>query len=282
MGKVYDALQRAEQQRSRSVAEAGAPRVSLDRMASPPPTERKRVPFFNRWLGRRAARRPADVGAGDINKRRIALLQPESFVVEQFRTLRARIDSLAAERPIRTIAITSALPGEGKTTAAINLAIVTSMNVERRVLLIDCDLRGTKLHRSLGLQPEMGLAEVLTGQGTLEKAVQIVEGTELEVLPVLQLPPNPSELLASMAMRSLLKDAAARYDLIILDTPPTLSLPDAKTVSELCDGFVFVVRAGVTRQHDVQAALEILDRRRLLGLVLNGADVDTGRVQYSR
>ena len=113
-----------------------------------------------RERGRRAAS-----PAGEVNKRRIALIQPDSYVAEQFRALRGRIDALAAERPIRTIVVTSALPGEGKTTAAINLAIVTALSLGRRVLLIDCDLRKPKVHQALGLRPEAGLAEVLSRRG---------------------------------------------------------------------------------------------------------------------
>jgi capsular exopolysaccharide synthesis family protein len=212
--------------------------------------------------------------ANAANKRRIAQLMPDSFVAEQFRTLRARLDSLAAQRPIKSIAMTSALSGEGKTTSAVNLALVSSLGVERRILLVDCDLRKPKIHRALGLRPEAGLAEVLLGQATLDKAIVRVEGTQLDVLPVRAMPPNPSELLSSPAMRTLMEQLVQRYDLVLLDTPAMLALPDAKTLSEMTDGIVMIVRADVTPQDDVNTALDILDRRRVLGLVLNGATVD--------
>ncbi|HTF35777.1 MAG TPA: CpsD/CapB family tyrosine-protein kinase [Myxococcota bacterium] len=207
------------------------------------------------------------------------MLMPDSFVAEQFRHLRARLDSIAAQRPLRTIAMTSALPNEGKTTAAINLAVVCEMHLDRRVLLVDCDLRKPKVHRALGLRPEAGLAEVLQGDAPLEKAIMRVEGGAfdsgaLEVLPVKAQPSNPSELLASAKFKSLIEELSRRYGLVILDTPATLALPDAKTISELADGLIMVVRADVTPQEDVQAALDILDRRRVLGIVLNDAQVD--------
>jgi capsular exopolysaccharide synthesis family protein len=172
------------------------------------------------------------------------------------------------------------MPGEGKTTAALNLALVTSMSLDRRVLLVDCDLRRPKVHVALGLRPECGLAEVLAGDATLERAVMKVDGTNLDVLPVRGTPSNPSELLGSERMRALVEELAHSYDQVIFDTPPTLAMPDAKTVSELVDGLVFVVRADETPQDDVTAALDILDRRRILGVVLNGTDVQPKRYGY--
>ncbi|CAG1003997.1 partial Tyrosine-protein kinase YwqD, partial [Myxococcaceae bacterium] len=100
------------------------------------------------------------------------------------------------------------------------------------------------------------------------------EGGALEVLPVAGQPPNPSELLSSAKMRALIEELARRYDFVILDTPAALSLPDAKTVTELADGALLVVRADVTPDEDVETALDLLDRRRVIGLVLNGSDLD--------
>lgn len=281
MGKVYEALRRAEAQRGRR--DAPATGIST---ASGPPLEARgarerpgRLERLRHWaLG---LIRPVEVeGADAINKRRFALLEPGSFVAEQFRTLRARLEAVAAERPVRTIAVTSAMPGDGKTTAALNLALVSAMGVDRRILLVDCDLRRPKIHAALGLRPDWGLAEVLNEQAALDRAVIKVEGTNLDVLPVRSTPPNPSELLASARMRALVEELARSYDQVIFDTPPTLALPDAKTVSELTDGLVFVVRAGRTPNEDVAAALDVLDRRRVLGLVLNGVDTDPERYGY--
>jgi capsular exopolysaccharide synthesis family protein len=248
----------------------------MEAPAPAPPAERES--FFGRLLARRK-RRDA---VADVNKRRIALLQPDSFVAEQFRALRGRIDAIAAQRPIRTVAITSALPGEGKTTAAVNLAIVTALGLGRRILLIDCDLRRPKVHQSLGLRPEAGLGEVLAGEVSLEDAVVKAETGNLEILAVRGRPTNPSELLASDRMRELVEEVAQRYHRVILDTPAALGLPDAKIVADLCDGAVMVVQADVTSYDDAQTVLEFLDRNRILGLVLNGASVNQGRYGYAR
>lgn len=284
MAKVYDALRRAEAERRRRAGQDPADTGPLEWEPETRATVETPKPERQSLLARLRSgwRRSPIETIGDLNKRRISLIQPDSFVAEQFRALRGRIDAIAAERPIRTIAVTSATPGEGKTTAAINLSIVTSLSVGRRVLLVDCDLRRPKVHSSLGLSPEGGLAEVLTDQIGLEEAIVKPEGMGLEILAVRGRPANPSELLGSSRMRELMEEVAARYDRVILDTPAALGLPDAKAVADLCDGIVVVVRADVTPQQDVQMVLEIVDRRRVLGLVLNGAVADQGRYGYVR
>jgi capsular exopolysaccharide synthesis family protein len=286
MAKVYDALRRAEEERRKrtddrapAVTRLGwEPEVSVDVTS---PTRGPRRSFFRRLWSRRSPA-PIEHGAGDINKRRISLLQPDSYVAEQFRALRGRIDAMERpDRPLRTITVASALPGEGKTTAAINLALMTSLSVGRKVLLIDCDMRRARIHSALGLRPELGLADVLTGDAKLEDAILRVEGANLDVLCSRGQPANPSELLGSQSMRELVAEAARRYDRVILDTPAALGLPDAKVVSGLSDGVVLVVRADHTRQEDLRNVLEIIDRERVLGMVLNGAADPKGRYGYN-
>jgi capsular exopolysaccharide synthesis family protein len=281
MAKVYDALRRAEKERKRLVGdrEGRSAPLAVEPIGSVPESEDRR-PLWRRGSGTLAPG-PAPDTSSEINKRRIALLQPDSYVAEQFRALRGRIDAISEQRPIRTLTVMSAFPGEGKTTCAINLAIVTSLSLRRRVLLIDCDLRRPKVHHSLGLRPETGLAEVLTGVSTIDEAVISVEGVDLDVLPVRTRPGNPSELLGSAEMRALVEEAANRYDRVILDTPAALGLPDSKAVSDLCDGMVMVVRADTTGRSDIQAVIEILDKQRILGLLLNGVDSDQGRYGYA-
>ncbi|CAG0959727.1 partial Tyrosine-protein kinase YwqD, partial [Myxococcaceae bacterium] len=166
MGKVYDALQRAEEARSRLAPGGVAAAPTAEWKPSVEVEKARRAPFWKRWFQRTALLREEDASAA--NKRRISLLEPDSFVAEQYRTLRTRIESLAAQRPLRTLAVVSALPGEGKTSAAVNLAVVSEMHLDRRVLLVDCDLRKPKIHRALGITPQAGLAEVLQDKATIE------------------------------------------------------------------------------------------------------------------
>jgi len=282
MAKVYDALRRAEEDRKRLRGDKSNRPAPLGVEPVGPAAENiDRKPVWKR-SGEVLTPRQEPDGSVELNKRRIALLQPESYIAEQFRALRGRIDAISTQRPITTISITSAFPGEGKTTCAINLAIVTGMSLGRRVLLIDCDLRRPKIHPALGLRPETGLAEVLAGASSIEDAIMSAEGMALDVLPVCSRPDNPSELLSSSEMSLLVEEISGRYDRVIIDTPAALGLPDAKAVSDLCDGMVMVVRADVTARSDLEAVLEILDRQRILGLLINGVEADQGRYGYAR
>ncbi len=273
MAKIYDALRRAELERKRRTGDTTSPvaPLELERIEPTVAPTAAPAPWYRRWFrrGSRAAARSEITGA--LNKRRLALLQPDSFVAEQFRSLRGRIDAIAAQKPLCSIVVMSALPGEGKTTAAINLAAVTSLSLDTRVLLVDCDLRRPMVHKALGLRPEAGLTEVLMEQASLDRAIMKVDGASFEVLAVRAKPPNPSELLGSARMREVIEELSHRYERVILDSPAALGLPDAKAISEICEGLIMVVRADVTAARDVEAALELLDRRRILGLLLNGA-----------
>jgi capsular exopolysaccharide synthesis family protein len=283
MAKVYDALRRAEEERSRLIGdEENRPAPLQVEPVGPAAKLEDRKPFWKRSADSVKTRKRGADGSSEVNKRRISLLQPDSYVAEQFRALRGRIDAIASQRPIRTISVTSAFPGEGKTTCAVNLAIVTSMSLEHRVILIDCDLRRPKVHQSLAIQPAVGLTEVLTGEASIDDAIVRPDGVKLDVIAVRTRPANPSELLASAEMRNLIETLSSRYDRIILDTPAALGLPDAKIISDLCDGMVMVVRADQTGQAEIQAVLEILDRRRVLGMLINGVNAKEGRYGYAR
>jgi len=280
----YEALQKAEEERRRKVAgDQAAPVAALDWDRTPhtaPSRPADKLGFFKRIFSRRSdVGRPAQ-GSSELNKRRISILRPDSYVSEQFRTLRGRIDAMSVNRPIRTICLSSANPGEGKSTAAINLAVVTSMSVDHKVLIVDCDMRRPTVSQSLGITPEKGLVEVLLGRATLDEAIAKVEGTNLDALLVRLQPENPSELLASREMVKLVQQLSQRYDRVILDTPATLGLPDSKVVTDLCDGIVVVVRASRTPREEVDLVLEILDRNKVLGMVLNDAESERESYGY--
>lgn len=279
----YEALQKAERERRlKASGDKAAPAEALDWDSTPQtaPTSEKTSLLSRRRKTRNKKSTAPIADQNEVNKRRIAILRPESYISEQFRMLRGRIESLAAQRPIRTVGMTSANPGEGKSTAAINLAVVESLGLGQRVLLVDCDMRRPTVHRSLGVTPELGIAEVLLGRCSLADAVVKADGTNLDALVVRSQPDNPSELLASDPMRLLLEEMMQSYDRIILDTPATLGLPDSKIISGLCDGVVVVVRADVTPREEVGAVLDILDRRKILGMILNGADISRESYGY--
>jgi capsular exopolysaccharide synthesis family protein len=300
MAKIYEALRRAEREResaplaaplsapvSAPVPLPPAPPAPPETPSAPTPPEASPAPdpgpppFEPSERGGEVhCARLVAKSVASTDKRCIALLEPESFVAEQFRVLRTRLDSLAADAPLEALAITSALSGEGKSHVAINLALVIAMGVARKVVLVDCDMRRPVVHRSLGFEPDVGLAEILLDRARPQQAILPIDGTSLEVLGVRMQPPNPSELLAGPRMRDLVAELREEYDWVILDTPPTLGLPDSKIVGELCDGYLVVVRAGETPRADVEAALEALDPRCVVGLVLNRAQMRSERYAY--
>ena len=259
MGKIHQALQRAEQERARAVGvEALEP--GLERSAPVPGR-----PLRSRVRGRKLL---------DARRSRIVLSESESSVAKQYGSLRARIQSLRRNRPFKTLVVTSAVPREGKTTTAMNLAFSFGLDLEHATCLIDADLRTPSVHRALPDVPEAGLGELLEGHSELDVALLEVPDTRLSVLPVRSLPTHPSELLGSRRMVELLGRLRERFDTVLIDTPPILALPDATELVDLCDAVLLVVGSGISSRDDLEEALERIDRAKLLGTVLNyAADV---------
>jgi capsular exopolysaccharide synthesis family protein len=188
---------------------------------------------------------------------------------EAYRRLRTNLRFLNLAGPSRSIMITSAVPGEGKSTTAINLAVAMAEG-SSRILLIDADLRRPSAARYLGLEGAVGLTTVLIGEAAVEDVIQSWGGS-IDVLPAGQIPPNPSELLDSAAMSGLLRRLGASYDTILLDTSPLLPVTDAAALSRFVDGALLVVGCQTVHRNQVADALGSLAAvdARVLGLVLN-------------
>jgi polysaccharide biosynthesis transport protein len=199
---------------------------------------------------------------------------PNAAALEAYRSLRTSIllSGMGARR--KSILITSPLPGEGKSTTALNIAIVMAQKGER-TLLIDADMRKPFIHRYVGIQSKIGLSTLLNGLNSAEQVITSwSEVPNLDIMPAGPTPPNPAELLTSPAMRSLLEYGAATYEHVILDSPPALTVTDAVVLSVLADAVLLVSRAGATprtslrRTHD----LMINVNARVLGAIVNGFD----------
>ncbi|MFQ5515280.1 MAG: CpsD/CapB family tyrosine-protein kinase [Myxococcota bacterium] len=258
MGKIHDALQRAEEERARQGAPpAGA---AAEVAASAEPQSRRRAVAEQRKRVR------------DSRRSRIIMGDVESDVTEEYRTLRARIQSIRRENPLRSLVVTSTLPGEGKTTTAVNLALSFGLEREGRTCLIDADLRTPAIHHGFHEDPPSGLAELLESDEKLEDTLVAVPDTHLSVLMVKRLPEHPAELLGSARMRELLQELTSRFDTVILDAPPVLGLPDATTLVDLCDAALLVVAKGASGLDEVESALERIDTRKLIGTVFNRSD----------
>jgi protein-tyrosine kinase len=193
---------------------------------------------------------------------------------ERFRTLRSRLYQVASTRPLRRVLVTSSIAAEGKTFVAANLAQSFVRQPDRRVLLIDADLRASRLHEALGAPCTPGLTEYLRGE--VDEIAVIQKGSEdnLCLIPGGSEVTNPSELLLGDRMKKLLDLVTPVFDWIILDSPPALAVHDASSLADLCDGVLFVVKAGETHYQLAEKASSEFLRKNLLGVVLNGVEKD--------
>lgn len=206
--------------------------------------------------------------------------QPKSVEAESYRILRTNIMYSSFDKKIKRILVTSSEPGEGKSTTSGNLALAFAQD-EKKVILIDCDLRRPSLHKKFRISNNRGLSDVIIDRDKLNKCIQ--KRTEyLDILTAGKIPPNPSEMLGSKAMSSLLDELSDIYDVIILDSPPVLAVTDAQILSTKVDGTVLVVRAEKTKKDTVLAAKGVLDKvnANILGTVLNGGDKNKDNYYY--
>src|SRR6266481_1340335 len=292
MSRIHEALKKAAQERSSQLAASGepsflgvadAPRMSvpLRELAEPAPRppELLEAPGFLRYedLIKRSnpahwkidARTSVFEGADEANAG-----------AERFRTLRSRLYQIAGTRALRRLIVTSSVPAEGKTFVAANLAQSIVRQPDRKVLLIDADLRASRFHQVLGATRGPGLSDYLKGEADEFKVVQRGTDAHLCFIPAGSEVSNPSELLLNDRMKRLLEVMTPIFDWVILDTPPALPVHDASMLADLCDGVLFVVRAGTTdHQMAIKAATEFQEKN-VLGVVLNRVDSDAGYGGY--
>jgi capsular exopolysaccharide synthesis family protein len=205
----------------------------------------------------------------------VVLNEPDSPVAEAFRSMRTALLFTPARRP-HVIVVTSARAAEGKTVTSLNLASALAQS-GLRVLLMEADLRHPRCHRMLGFYTSRGLSNYLAGEyDDVEAMIHPVEPEGLAFLPSGPIPPNPAELLGSVRMDQLLRACRARYDCVVVDTPPVLPVTDAVVVGRWADGAVLVVKGNVTPRELVRQAYERLTQTgtRCLGTIVN--NVDTG------
>jgi len=233
----------------------------------------------------RLARQAAPQSASGPRVELLSYIQPKSQISEAFRALRTSLLLSQADHPPQVILVTSALPREGKTTAAVNLA-VTLAQLGDRTLLMDSDLRKPGIRRALNLTigKEMGLSSYLAGVSTLDEVI-IPHPTinNLAALTTGPVPPSPADLLSSHRMREAIVELRHRFKFIVIDSPPVMAATDAVILSALTDGVLLVVRSGetpkeaFTRTRDLLAAVKC----RLLGVVLNAVDSSAPDYYYS-
>lgn len=206
--------------------------------------------------------------------------KPKAMASEAYRTLRTNIQYSSLDKEIKSILVTSSEMGEGKSTTAGNLAFAFSQN-DKKVIIVDCDLRKPVLHKKFRISNMVGLSDILVGNEKLENGIfEFAEN--LHVITSGKVPPNPSEMLGSKAMSGLLEKLRESYDYIILDSAPVRAITDAQILSTKVDGTILVVRAHSTKKESVNESKELLQKvnANILGTLLNGVENQNSKYYY--
>jgi capsular exopolysaccharide synthesis family protein len=199
---------------------------------------------------------------------------------ELLKGLRAKVEYKMDTLNLRVLAVSSAIAGEGKTLTAINLAANMASTGRKKVLLMDVDLRKSSVARELGLAPDVGLSDFLLGSVPKEKILQNSVVPGLSVIVGGKTISSPADMLAGGRFLSLLKELRGQFDLLILDTPPIMPVPDAVTISEQVDAFILLFRFGHTPHQIFRQAIDELGERKILGVVLNGEEKKSERYYH--
>jgi capsular exopolysaccharide synthesis family protein len=211
--------------------------------------------------------------ADDISPRVIAMSSPRSMIHEAYQMLQANLKFMSLDRKVRTIVISSAVPHEGRSEVAANLAATIAQS-GRRVLLVDADMRNPSQHHLWGIVNSVGLSNVVVDQNELRQAVKPIT-SNLSILTAGVMPPNPLAIIDSESMTAFLETVSGDYDYILFDSPPLAGTADAAVLGKMTDGVLMVVRPGVADSASVSAAKSLLARSetKVLGLVANGVNV---------
>ncbi|MHB1533771.1 MAG: tyrosine-protein kinase domain-containing protein [Acidimicrobiales bacterium] len=208
----------------------------------------------------------------DEHQTHVALVEdPTSLVSEAYRTLRTAVQFLGIDQPQRVIALTSSLPGEGKSTTVANLA-VSFARAGRHVVVLSCDFRRPRMHEFFGLDNNVGMTSVLLGEVSLRDAIRSIEAEpNLQVLASGPIPPNPAEILSLDRARKLVDVLAENADIVLVDCPPVLPVTDTLLISRLVDGVLVLTAATRTKKHDLQRTCDLLRQvgAPIMGTVVN-------------
>jgi capsular exopolysaccharide synthesis family protein len=209
--------------------------------------------------------------AQGLDESLITLLSPQSYEAEHFRMLKTCILYPSSGKPPRSILITSVGQGDGKSFVAANLAISIAQNLSSPVLLIDCDLRKPSIHRLFGFGNVPGLTEYLLETMAFQSLLQETNVERLYILPAGSTPKNPTELLSSVRMASLMKELTLRYRdlLVLLDSPPSTITAEPAVLAKLVSGILIVVKYGKTRRSDLQMVTDKFGKEKFIGSVIN-------------
>lgn len=211
----------------------------------------------------------------------VTAIDTKSIISEQFRTIRTNISFMTPSTRLKTILITSSIPGEGKSTTAANMGVVFAQE-GKKVLLVDGDMRKPTLHHTFKADNETGLSSLLASKHTAAEVIQETFLVGLDLVTSGPIPSNPAELLSSSTLESFLEEVKAQYDVILFDGPPLVSVPDAHVLANRCDGTVLVVHAGIVDRSVALKVKTILKtaQANTLGVVLNNYELPSNQHYY--
>ena len=218
---------------------------------------------------------------GDTSQELITFNYPRSTASESYRGIRTNILFSSAESVPQVILITGVGPQEGKTITTANLA-VTMAQADSKVVIIDCDMRRANVHKVFGTANDHGISNLLVGNSNMREAIIHTRIPNLDVIPCGPIPPNPSELLGSARMKTLLNSLRKHYAHILIDSPPSIAVTDAVVLSKSVDGVILVIRAGYTAKEIIKSGIAQFGAvgTHILGAVLNGVDISRDRYYY--
>jgi protein-tyrosine kinase len=262
MGKIFEALEKATRQTRQKNATPSKARKKGD---SRPPNDGNVVPFNNL---------KHSIQNLEFDPALVAYHDPQSVEAELFKVLRTNLLFPAKGRPPKSILVTSAMPGEGKSFVAANLAVSIANGVEEHVLLVDADVRRASIHEFFGLGQTGGLCDYLQTGTNVAKHFVKTPVDKLTILPAGSPPDNPVELLTTQKMKALLHEVSRRYEdrFIIIDSAPASLASETAAIAKYIDGFIIVVRAGKTPRKAVTEVIEQMGKEKVLGIILNQSD----------
>jgi protein-tyrosine kinase len=268
MGKLYKALEKAEKERSEGRVIDVVREETIAQIPEPQPPST--AALISMTL-------PEQIVFPDFDEKLVAYREPGSVVSEQFRKLRLQLVGMNFVEKPKTIMVTSASEGEGKTLVSTNLATILAHDLHSHALLVDSDLRNPALSRWFGLLNGRGLSDYLTGDSQIADLLLKTKIAKLSILPSGTIRDNPVELVGSKRMEALIGELRNRYSdrFIILDSSPLLATTEPSVLTKLVDGIILVVRAGVTPRETVKQAMSTIDPSKVLGIVLNDLELQS-------
>jgi capsular exopolysaccharide synthesis family protein len=290
MSYIFEALQRAEAERSDGAVPANSDSVTELLQRAEQGSRPEQAASVSRMVAKTELVEKVNFGAARVlvpalraDARLVCMTDQGSMAAEKFRVLGLKLRHLRERRKLKRIVITSGIPEEGKSLVASNLALNQSRSKILNTVLIDGDLRRPEIGSRFGFSRSLpGLSEVLRGERELAEVVYKLEGSGLWFIPAGVTPENPLEVMQAGRLAHVLEQLETFFDWVIIDTPPIRPLADTPLWMKLADGVLLVTREGVCEKKQLEKAIEIIDRATMLGVVVNSCNSNDQKYYYAR